>query len=133
VTFLFDTDTLSELMRVAPSQALLNRVAAVPFVHQTTSSINAGELLYGALRIRDLERLRRIQELLEPLDVLPFDNDAARAYAELRAALEAQGTPIGDGDTRIAAVALTHGLTVVTRNVRHFERVPGLTVENWLV
>ena len=64
--------------------------------------------------------------------VLPFDEEAAEEYGRLSAQLEAQGTPIGEADTQIAAVALANDLTVVTGNVRHFDRVPGLTIENWI-
>lgn len=66
------------------------------------------------------------------LPVLPFDASAARRYGEVRAELERRGTPIGDADLRIASIALDRDLTVVTGNVRHFEKVPGLAVENWL-
>jgi tRNA(fMet)-specific endonuclease VapC len=132
VTYLFDTDTLSAYMRQRPSRVLANRIASVPLVHQTTSSINVGELLYGALRVGDTALLERIEDLLKPLDILAFDAAAARSYAEIRVGLEAQGTPIGDGDTRIAAIALSRNLVVVPGNVRHFQRVPGLEVENWL-
>ena len=61
-----------------------------------------------------------------------FDEAAAHRYGEVRAELEARGEPIGDSDTRIAAIALVHDLTLVTGNVRHFERVPGLRLVNWL-
>ncbi len=63
---------------------------------------------------------------------LPFDQAAAEEYGRLRAYLEARGTPIGHEDTQTAAIALANDLTVVTGNVRHFQRVPGLAVENWL-
>ena len=77
--------------------------------------------------------LDRIEtRLLPELPVLPFDASAARRYGEVRAELERRGTPLGDADLRIAAIALARGLTVVTGNVRHFQRVPGLPVENWL-
>ena len=66
------------------------------------------------------------------MPLLPFDESAAEEYGRLRAYLEAQGTPIGHPDTQIAAIALANDLTVVTGNVRHFQRVPGLAVENWL-
>ncbi len=133
--YLFDTDILSELMRRAPSLALVRRFAAVPTEDQATSSITLGELVYGATRLGPAgARLRaRIGELVEAnLPVLPFDQAAAREYGILRATLEAAGTPIGDADTRIAAIALSHRLIVVTRNTRHFEMVPGVVVENWL-
>src|SRR5260370_65744 len=60
------------------------------------------------------------------------DPRAAQVEGALGAHLERRGTPIGDAGVRIAAIALANGLTVVTGNVRHFERVPGLHVENWL-
>ncbi|HEU0168811.1 MAG TPA: PIN domain-containing protein, partial [Chloroflexota bacterium] len=77
--------------------------------------------------------LRQLDEVLLPnLAVVPFDEPAAREYGELRARLEKQGISIGDADLKIASIALVHGLVVVTANVRHFTRVAGLLVENWL-
>ena len=67
------------------------------------------------------------------LPILPFDAGAARRYGEIRAQLERQGTMLGDADLCIASIALARDLTIVTGNVRHFQRVPGLSVENWLV
>ena len=64
--------------------------------------------------------------------VLPFDLAAGQTYGGLRAELERAGTPLAEPDLRIASIALTHNLTVVTGNVRHFSRVPGLKVENWI-
>jgi tRNA(fMet)-specific endonuclease VapC len=64
--------------------------------------------------------------------VLSFDVSAAAVYGPLRAQLEAAGRPLAEPDLRIASIALARGLTLVTGNVRHFERVPGLQVESWL-
>jgi predicted nucleic acid-binding protein len=91
--------------------------------------------MYGAYKLRTgsellLERLQG--RLLPNLPVLPFDEAAARRYGEVRAELERQGTPLGDADLRIGAIALARGLTVVTGNVRHFRRIPQLPIENWL-
>ena len=132
--YLLDTDILSNLMKRAPASALVARLARVPPEDQFTSSVTLGELLYGAHRSsRTAALLKRIEEtLLEELPVLPFDATAARRYGELRAELERRGTPIGDADTRVASIALSRRLTVVTGNERHFRRVPGLTIENWL-
>lgn len=133
--YLFDTDTLSGLMRNAPAPALLRRVALTPPEEQATSSITLGELLYGAHRLGDRTAglIDRIEETVSRnLAILPFDEPAAREYGQIRAHLEQQGTPIGDADMRIAAIALSNNLVVVTGNVRHFERVPSLSVENWL-
>lgn len=133
--YLFDTDTLSALISEEPPPTLVAKLRSVPIEDRFTSSINISEMAYGAYRAS-----HRTQELLGSIDltiipdfqVLPFDADAAWRYGELRAYLERRGTPIGDADTRIAAVALTRNLTVITGNVRHFGRVPGLAVENWL-
>jgi len=135
VRYLLDTDIISNLMRRAPSHALIRRLAQVPPMDQCTTSITLGELVYGAQRWPDrtAELLERIDRLIPAqLPALPFDESAARRYGSLRAALELAGTPIGEADTRIASIALAHGLTVVTANVRHFLRVPGLQVEDWL-
>jgi tRNA(fMet)-specific endonuclease VapC len=111
-------------------------MALTPVDDQATSSITLGELYYGARRLADGgdSRVGRIETMLLPnLAVLAFDSSAARHYGELRADLERAGTPIGDADMRIAAIARARGLTVVTNNTRHFERVAGLPVENWLL
>jgi len=133
--FLLDTDILSNLLKRAPSMTLIARLAAVPAESQFTSSITLGELLYGARRrgpLADQLLTRTETRLLPELPVLPFDASAARRYGAIRCELEQRGTPVGDADLRIAAIALARGLTVVTGNERHFRRVPDLSVENWL-
>lgn len=122
-------------MKRTPSATLIAKLAGIPAEQQSTSSITLGELVYGAHRLRDrapllLDRINHV--LLPNLNVLPFDSEAARCYGELRSALEGQGTLIGDADLRIAAIALSRSLVIVTGNVRHFDHVPGLFVENWL-
>ena len=132
--YLLDTDILSNLMRRSPSMPLLAKVASAPPQQQHTSSITLGELIYGAnrLRQRSTKLLDQIDKLVANLSVLPFDATAAKRYGEVRALLESRGTPVGDADLRIAAIALARGLTVVTANIRHFERIPELAVENWI-
>jgi tRNA(fMet)-specific endonuclease VapC len=73
-----------------------------------------------------------VEQLLAALLVLPFDEPADEHYADIRAALERAGTPIGSNDLLIAAHARSRGLTLVTHNLREFERVPGLKVVDWL-
>lgn len=133
--YLLDTDILSNLLKRAPSTTLIAKLASVPPEQQFTSSIALGEMVYGAYRLQAhtgslLEQLDKT--LLPNLPVLPFDVAAARRYGEVRAELERRGTPLGDADLRIGAIALAHDLTVVTGNVQHFQRIPGLLVENWL-
>lgn len=120
-------------MRRDPSLQLIRRLAAIPPSDQFTTAITLGELLYGAFR-RDSARLQRqVREMIHgALTVLPFDEAAAETYGSLRAKLEAAGRPLAEPDTRIASIALSRDLTLITGNVRHFQRVPGLAVENWL-
>ena len=132
--FLFDTDTLSQVLKRVPSSTLLARLATVPPEQQFTSAITVGEMVYGAYRSPSPEPLlRQLEERVWPnVRVLPFDRPAAETYGRLRAELERAGTPLSEPDLRIASIALTHDLIVVTGNVRHFGRVSGLRVENWL-
>jgi predicted nucleic acid-binding protein len=133
--YLLDTDILSNIAKRTPFTALVAKLASVPKEDQFTSSVTLGEMVYGAYKLPThtsllLDRLERV--LLPNLPVLPFDAAAARHYGQVRAELERQGTPLGEADLRIGAIALSRGLTVVTGNVRHFQRIPGLSVENWL-
>ena len=131
--YCFDTDVLSATMRREPSLPLIRRLAQIPATEQFTSSITMGELLYGAAH-RESERLTdRVRSLVRgALTIVPFDESAATVYGPLRAQLEAEGERLDEPDLRIASIALSRELTLVTGNVRHFSRVPGLDVEDWL-
>jgi len=131
--YCFDTDVLSAVMRRNPPLALIRRLARVLPTQQTTTAITLGELLYGVARRGSPDLTRRVRELLESgLSILAFDRRAAEDYGELRATLEREGQRLDEPDLRIAAIVRSRDLTLVTGNVRHFERVPELTVENWL-
>lgn len=77
------------------------------------------------------KRRRQFSSLLDSVRVLPFDAEAARRSAVVRAKMESEGTPIGPLDTLIAGIALAQRATLVTRNTREFGRVPGLALEDW--
>ena len=131
--YLFDTDTLSNRMKRSPSSRLLSRLRSTPLPAQFTSSITLAEMIYGAERKGSPRLQVQIHQLIMAnLPVLPFDAIAARRYGELRARLESRGTPIGDADMRIAAIALVHGFAVITANLGDFQRVPDLLVQNWI-
>lgn len=128
--YLLDTDTCSYVLREKPS-AVRERLRAESPGSVATSRIVEAELLYGAERHpTDAARLHRlISAMSARLQVL--DWDASVQYARLRSDLERTGTPIGNMDLLIAAHALRLGAVLVTNNVRHFERVDGLVLENW--
>lgn len=131
--FCFDTDILSAVMRRDPPLHLIRRLAEVPPRQQFTTAITVGEMLYGAAKRGDPQLEQRVHDLiLRAQAVLPFDEAAAEVYGSLRATLERAGRPLAEPDLRIAATALSRDLTLVSGNVRHFARVPGLRLENWL-
>lgn len=133
IRYCFDTDVLSWVVRRTPALPVVRRMASIPAGEQATTSITAGELTYGAARRDSPSLTTRIDELLTGyLPILPFDADAAAVYGRRRADLEAAGTPLGEADLRIAAICLSRDLTLVTGNERHFARVAGLRIENWL-
>lgn len=95
-------------------------------------AIVKAELFYGAMRSNNPERTLANQKKFINLFVsLPFDDDAALIYGNIRAYLAKQGTPIGSNDLQIAAIALCHNLTLVTHNTREFSRIPDLRLEDW--
>ena len=131
--YCFDTDVLSAVLKRDPPLHLIRRLAQVPAEEQFTTSVTLGELLYGAAKRDSPQLVERIRELiLRAAAVLPFDSSAAEVYGRLRARLETEGRRLDEPDLRIASIALSRRLTLVTGNVRHFSRVPDLTVENWL-
>jgi len=127
-----DTDIVSDLMRPRPSAKLVERLAETATAEQTTTAITLGELAFGARRLRRPELYERAMRLLAGVAVLPFDRRAAERYGSIRSELESAGRRLPDPDLRIAATALAHGAVVITGNMRHFERIPGLSCENWL-
>jgi tRNA(fMet)-specific endonuclease VapC len=132
--YCFDTDTLSAVIRRDPPLHLIRRLAQVSPGDQATTTINLGELLYGAAKRGNRLLADRVREAVAAATaILPFDDRAAEIYGPLRAQLEGEGRRMDEPDLRIASIALARGLTVVTGNARHFSRVPGLAVENWLV
>jgi predicted nucleic acid-binding protein len=131
----FDTDVISYAMRAVPPVDLIRRLAGVDPADQATTAITVGELVYGACRSgeRKDRLLEAIDSLVVPnLQVLPFDETAARTYGELRAELEQAGKSVSEPDLRIAAITISRGAVLATGNLRHFKRVPGLMVEDWL-
>ena len=132
--YLIDTDVISRVVKASPPKALIDRFSKIPRALQFTTSINAAEVYYGACWVGRREDLIRAFEerVLSRLTILPFDLDSARVFGRLKASLEGRGFTRSEPDLRIAAIALQHGLTVVTGNIRHFSGISGLAVENWL-
>lgn len=128
--YLLDTNVVSQAIRGhAQVRRRIERHAERGIA---VSAVTIAELEYGSLKHPQPERHRLAWEaFVAVFEVLPFDEDTARAHARIRYAL--RSSPIGERDLLIAAIALPRTLIVVTHNVREFRRVPGLRVEDWSV
>lgn len=129
--FLFDTNCWIVLLK-GRSARLQERWGSVAADDLLTCSVVKAELWHGAHKYSDpAERCRIVNQWLEPYRSLPFDDVAARQYANVRHYLEGRGEIIGPNDLKIGAICLAHDLTLVNRNGKEFGRVPGLRVEDW--
>lgn len=128
---MLDTNIASELIRNPAGRAAQRAKAVGDAV--CVSVVVAAELRYGCAKKGSSRLLRRVEEFLSEVPVLPFDVPADAEYGAIRAELEVTGRLVGSNDLLIAAHARTLGVTVVTANVGEFQRIPGLKVENWLV
>jgi tRNA(fMet)-specific endonuclease VapC len=129
--YLLDTNIVSNLIH-EPQGRVADRIADLGETLVCTSIIVAAELRHGATKKASTRLTARVEAILSALDTLPFDAPADDAYGRIRTQLELTGTPIGGNDLLIAAQAVSLGYTVVTDNQSEFERVAGLSVENWL-
>ena len=134
VKYLFDTDVISVLMKRRASANLLMRLEAAGDGSQAISAVTAFEVYHGAYRSPDPRRFITLFEtlVLPVVEIIPFDDNAARIAGRIKAERERSGKTVASGDLQIAATALASGRILVTGNVRHFADIPGLDVENWL-
>ncbi len=134
MTYLLDTNTVSYFLRDHSSRLTQRLMACAPET-LAISTITAGELAYGLQKLGTTHRASilglRLHKLLHAVSTHPLPGEAASHYGRVRHHLEAQGTPIGGNDLWIAAHALAGDMTLITNNLREFERVPGLKVEDW--
>jgi len=95
-------------------------------------SVVKSELFYGAMKsVKREENLAKQRKFFSRFISLPFDDRSAEVYGSIRADLERKGTPIGAYDLQIAAIAISHNLTLVTHNTREFARIDRLNHEDW--
>ena len=135
-----DTNVVSELMRPAPDPTVeawvTGRAAATLFF----SAVGEAELLYGVAIMSAGQRRDALASEIEAMlredfagRVLPFDSEAARAYAEIAAARRADGRPVSQADVQIASIACSRGMAVATRNVRDFADIGIDIIDPWAV
>lgn len=132
VRYLLDTNIVSAVVK-EPDGVLAERLAAMPRSEFGISIVVACELRYGAARKDSARLTSQLEAVLEGVDILPLEEQVDRHYGDIRSQLERSGRPIGYNDLLIAAHARVLGATLVTNNTGEFSRVPGLTIEDWLV
>ena len=131
MTYMLDTNICIYAIKNKP-EIVLQRLKANMQGGLCISTITLAELQHGVEKsAHPEENAAALMRFVSILQVLPFDDAAAVEYGKVCAYLQRRGTPIGPMDTLIAAHAKAAGLTIVTNNVREFERVPGLKIENW--
>src|SRR3984957_14440622 len=130
VRYLLDTNTASYVIK-GNFPRVRERLLRVPMAEVGISVVTEAELRFGVAKRPEATTLKHVvEEFLLRVEVLPWTSEAARHYAEIRAALEKDGEPMGNLDLMIAAHALAVGAVLVTHD-RVFRRVKGLKVEDW--
>lgn len=132
MSYLLDTNALSEVLRKRPDPRLMRRLRVEPAHELFTSVVCVMELRFGAHRRAGRKLWPRIErEILGRVSVLPISQDEAIAAGDLLVELETRGHRVGIEDVLIAASAIVNGLTLVTRNIRLLSRIEGLSVQSW--
>jgi tRNA(fMet)-specific endonuclease VapC len=129
--YFFDTNLCIYFLKGVFPELQKKVMAAQPDRIKIPSMV-AAELIYGAQKsVKAAETLEKVKRFLRPLEIIPFDEEAAYFYGKTRASLEKAGKAIGFNDTIIAATVLAHNGTLVTNNGGEFSRISGLNLENW--
>jgi len=133
-----DTNVVSELMKAAPEPAVLAWINALPMPSVFVSAVSQAEILYGVALVPAGKRqeglLRAAHTAFETYfrgRVLPFDSEAAEAYADIAAGRRQTGRPITQADAQIAAIARSRGAELATRNVPDFDGCGVEIVNPW--
>ncbi len=129
--YLLDTNTCIYIINRRPAK-VFEHFAGRHVGDIAISSITGAELAFGVAKSGSQRNQDALDKFLARLDILPFDEDAMRRYGVVSSDLEREGTPIGALDLLIAAHALALNATLVSNNLREFQRIKGLSLENWL-
>jgi tRNA(fMet)-specific endonuclease VapC len=131
--YMLDTNICIYIIKKQPI-SVLQRFESLALGSVAMSLVTYGELRFGALRSDNAKKaLDILDEIAAYIPVLPMSFEAAKEYADIRVNLNAKGMPIGNNDLWIAAHARALGHTLVTNNVREFERVENLKLDNWVL
>ena len=128
--FLLDTNVCIQWMN--GEEALRSRAVAIGSQCLFITNSILAELFYGAFKSGRVEaNLTRVETFVQGLNVVSDSQESARLFGRIKADLRKAGKPTQDFDLLIASVALASDCTLVTGNLKHFEAIPGLRLENW--
>ncbi len=129
--YLLDTDTL--IYSLKGSEPVLENLARHQHAPLRISAVSLMELYYGAYKSeRVAASLASVRRIESAFSILPVDATISETFGMMKADLESKGTPLQDADLMIAATALSNNLVLVTNNEKHFSRIDGLKLENWV-
>jgi len=130
--YMLDTNICIYIIKQKP-QAVIERFLKTEISQIGISSITLSELLFGVSKSSKPDQNKiALTQFIAPLEILPYDDQAAEHYGDLSAHLEKQGNPIGSLDMLIAAHAISRNCMLVTNNEKEFIRIPNLNIENWV-
>ena len=130
--FMIDTNTCIYIIKRKPME-VIDRFRQLQISQVSISSITLSEIEYGVIKSsKPAQNYLALAQFLAPMEILPYGDEAAQHYGKLRVYLEKQGTPIGSLDMLIAAHALSTNCVLVTNNIKEFQRVPNLKINNWV-
>ncbi len=130
--FMLDTNICIYMIKGKPPQ-ILTKLKDFNLGDLSVSSITLSELEYGVAKSSKPQQNRdALDAFLAPLEIFPFNGEAAYRYGQIRAFLEKEGKLIGAMDMLVGAHAVSASMTLVTNNIKEFSRIPGLRLENWL-
>ncbi len=132
IKYLLDTNICIDIMNRRPIE-IIHKFKRFNVGDIGVSTITVSELQYGAVKSKNPKRnAQRVEEFLAPMEMLPYDHNAAIFYGEIRHSLETKGIVIGPLDMLIAAHAVSNDIILVTNNEKEFQRVHHLRIENWI-
>ena len=126
--YLLDTNVCVAMLR--DQYGVRSRILAASIANCHVSEITIAELFYGAAKSGRKKHLEEVYNVMNMFGIVPI-KEALEKYGHIKSDLEEAGTRIDDFDLLIGASALTHNMTIVTHNTKHFARIPNLTMEDW--
>lgn len=133
IRYILDTCVCSYLIKCTPkiSETIQHHIIAHSSGRMCITIFNHAELFTG-VKLKESSKLQKaIEDFVERLEIIPFDEEASYKYAEIRSSLQKSGKIIDDMDMLIAACALSAQAVLITNNEKHFEHIPNLKIEDW--